>query len=364
MITDVTDPVGTLQSNQNRSMPVRGRPIDLRLNAVVPARNAGAHLELCLKALLRAGLESDQIIVVDDASDDETGLKARHLDVKVIELTTRLGPAGARNAGVKASHAEVILFVDADVVVYPDVWAKVRAALKEPGIAAVFGSYDRFPPAGGLVSRYRNLLHHFTHQAGRPEAQTFWTGCGAIRRRPLLEVGGFDESPCWEYVEDVELGARLRAAGWRIRLDPDMLCTHLKAWSLLSALRTDLLHRAIPWSRLILERGDHASDLSLGYRQRLAVGLTAAVAAALLLAPVWLEAGVVALLALAGVMLANASFLNFLRRTSGLWFALGALPLHLAHHFAAGLGLAYALLEAGARSVRRFLVAGWLPARP
>ena len=56
---------------------------------------------------------------------------------------------------------------------------------EEPGIAAVFGSYDDEPGAPNLVSQYRNLLHHFVHQTGRTEASTFWTGCGAVRRDAL-----------------------------------------------------------------------------------------------------------------------------------------------------------------------------------
>ena len=51
------------------------------------------------------------------------------------------------------------------------------------------------PTAPGLVSRFRNLLHHYTHQKGpfrdvaRP-AHTFWTGCGAIRRDLFLAIAG------------------------------------------------------------------------------------------------------------------------------------------------------------------------------
>jgi hypothetical protein len=68
----------------------------------------------------------------------------------------------------------------------------VKAFEDDPALAAVFGSYDRRPRAPGLVSQYRNLLHHYTHQIGNPEAGTFWSGCGAIRRSVFVGVGGFD----------------------------------------------------------------------------------------------------------------------------------------------------------------------------
>ncbi len=63
----------------------------------------------------------------------------------------------------------------------------------DPGLAALFGSYDDSPAAPGLVSQYRNLLHHFVHQQGaflddtRP-AHTFWTGCGTDPPRRLPRV--------------------------------------------------------------------------------------------------------------------------------------------------------------------------------
>ena len=78
---------------------------------------------------------------------------------------------------------EILLFVDADVEVPADLAARVAELFSGPRPpAALFGSYDDAPGDPGLLSQYRNLLHHFVHQTGREEASTFWAGCGAIRR--------------------------------------------------------------------------------------------------------------------------------------------------------------------------------------
>ena len=58
----------------------------------------------------------------------------------------------------------------------------MRIPLRGPALTAVMGSYDDTPSEPGLVSQYRNLLHHFVHQVGREKASTFWAGCGAVRR--------------------------------------------------------------------------------------------------------------------------------------------------------------------------------------
>ena len=112
----------------------------------------------------------------------------------------------------------------------------------DPGLSALFGSYDDTPAAPGIVSQYRNLLHHFVHQQGdfhqgiRP-VHTFWTGCGTIRRDVFLAFGGFDPRlyprPA---IEDIELGYRLTRAGHRIVLARDVLATHMKRWSLVEMI--------------------------------------------------------------------------------------------------------------------------------
>ena len=72
---------------------------------------------------------------------------------------------------------------------YTDALARVRAAFADdPGLTAVFGSYDDAPP-GGTVAAFRNLLHHHVHHRGAGPASTFWSGLGAIRRDAFLAAG-------------------------------------------------------------------------------------------------------------------------------------------------------------------------------
>src|SRR5262249_50067799 len=159
-----------------------------------------------------------EIVVVDDASTDDSSTVASRLGARVFRLPANAGPAAARNHGARHASGDILFFVDADVVVGPDAIARVGAALgRHPATAAVFGSYDATPVDSGIVSRYKNLLHHYVHQSGAAEASTFWAGCGAIRRAAFEEVGGFDEARYRRpSIEDIELGYRLRRAGHRI----------------------------------------------------------------------------------------------------------------------------------------------------
>lgn len=308
---------------------------------VVPAWEAAHHLQRSLPAMLRAA-DGATVLVVDAGSTDATGEVAREHGAQVLRLPERAGPGEARNVGAHALEAEVLLFLDADCMPHPDVVERVLGAFaREPDLVALCGSYDTDPPEPGFFSQYMNLRHHFVHQRAKREPATFWGGCGAVRRKPFLEIGGFDaEQFPRPSIEDIELGGRLRCRG-RTRLDPDLQVTHLKRWTLRSVVETDIVHRAIPWTRLILATGELPDDLNLRRSQRVASALAPLVLAALPLLPIalatrhWATAGLCAGLIGAALTL-NAAFLRAFAELRGARFALGAWLFHQLHLFYSG----------------------------
>jgi glycosyltransferase involved in cell wall biosynthesis len=314
----------------------------LSVSVIVPAFNSARELLTSLPALIRSMPQPLEIIVVDDGSTDDTAEVAAAHGVTVLRLSRNAGPAGARNAGSAIARGDVLFFVDADVVVAPDaIWRVLETLGADHHLAAVFGSYDRNPPAPGLVSQYRNLLHHYVHQTGNPEASTFWGGCGAIRRSVFLDIGGFDAEGFPRAIEDIELGYRLRAAGHRIRLDRDLQGTHLKQWSLLSVIRTDVICRAVPWARLIFRSRNLPDDLNLKLDQRVSSGLVGLGTILILLTPLRVELLGFAAAALAGVIVLNRRLFQFLRQERGLAFAAACIPLYLLYHLYSGLSYGY-----------------------
>ncbi len=265
-----------------QAMAIAERPA---ISVVIPVRNDPTNLELCLRALEASEQPAAEIIVVDDASTDETVDVARGFGVQLIRQEQQAGPAAARNRGAEAASYPYLYFLDADVCVHPKTLGRVMAKFEsDPSAEAFFGSYDTRPGAPNFLSQYRNLLHHYVHQVGKKQASTFWSGCGAIKRSVFLASGGFDTGFSNASIEDIELGSRLREAGHRIELVKSIQVQHLKRWDFWWMVRTDIRNRALPWTRLVLRQGKIPNDLNLKYSQRVAALLAACLAVILALA--------------------------------------------------------------------------------
>lgn len=242
------------------------------ISVVMPAFRAEHLLPQVLPpliGLLETG-EVAEVLVVDDRSPDNTAQLAGKMGATVLVTPVNGGPGAARNLAAEKAVGDILWFVDSDVIARPEGAARIRQAMADPEVGAVFGSYDDAPQSSYWFSQYKNLLHHFHHQRGRSDAQTFWAGCGAVRKDVFCEVGGFDtktyEVPS---IEDIELGYRITGAGYRIVLDPLFLCKHLKHWTIPNAIETDIFKRALPWSRLMISREGVTNDLNASTTERL-----------------------------------------------------------------------------------------------
>jgi glycosyltransferase involved in cell wall biosynthesis len=328
-----------------------GPSYPVRVSIIVPVYNNPKDLRECLSALITASYPGSEIIVVDDASTDETPSVAAQMGVRVLRLAQNSGHGVARNYGARHARGDILFFVDADVVVAPEAVRRVIQTFEDnPELAAVFGSYDTRPRAPGVVSQYRNLLHHFVHQHGNPEASTFWNGFGAIRRQVFNAMGGFN-ARFSRSIPDVELGYRLRQAGYRILLDKALQATHLKRWTLRSVIWTDITLRAVPWSHMIVETKNAPDDLNLKRGQRLSVALVMLACLLLPLSVFRVELLALPAAAFLGVVALNRRLFAFFFRQRGLRFAIACIPLHLLYFLYSGLTYLFVWIDFRLRGV-------------
>lgn len=333
----------------------------MKISVVVPVGGAAPAWPRSARSLERLEPPRDgahEIVVVFDGPVPHGVLSAVPEGAVVLRLERRGGPARARNHGARAARGDVLFFLDSDVEAHPGVLRRVEDLFRPADAHAVIGSYDDDPGHPAFVSQYRNLLHHYVHQTGHEAASTFWSGCGAVRRDAFFAVGGFDEGYAEPSIEDIELGARLRRAGYGIRLAKDFQVKHLKCWTFGGMVHTDLFRRAIPWTEQMLDAGGLVNDLNVKTKDRMGVALAFAALGALLAAPFafalfrlgrWTRgaAGALgrALLGVAaaagvGALASGAGFFRFLRRRRGPLFALAAAPLYGVYLLVCGTGFA------------------------
>jgi GT2 family glycosyltransferase len=200
---------------------------------VVPNFNGRRWLPGCLDSLAAQTLAPLEILVVDNGSTDGSdALAAQCPDVRVLALGDNRGFGAAANRGIEETDAEAVALVNPDVVLEPDWLERMVAALGvSPDTGAVackmvdLRAPDVLYDTGDLLRRdgVCEQRGRFQRDTGEFDAagEVFAACAGAAlyRRGAVLDVGGFDER-FFLYLEDVDLGLRLRLAGWRCRYEP------------------------------------------------------------------------------------------------------------------------------------------------
>lgn len=192
---------------------------------VIPARNEEKRISECLEAI-RGSLspaETAEVILVDDHSDDQTVAIARRLGAQVIETDGRLSIAGLRNAGAARARGEVLVFLDADVVVTRE-WLRLAKNHFDRGFVGALGFAYSVPADAGWVGTAwggRSL--------GVPDKVQPVNFLGSlnifVNRAVFQAVGGFSEQLMTG--EDKDLCLRLRKAGYDVRRSTETILTHL-----------------------------------------------------------------------------------------------------------------------------------------
>lgn len=224
--------------------PKETQPFPL-VSLVIPSHNRCASLQMVLENLERQTVPPEQfeVLVICDGCTDDTiatcHTRAVRYTLRIIEQTPNQGPAAARNRGVEAAQAPLILFIDDDVVPEPTLIAEHLRLHQTDEHAVVIGPLlappdFRLNPWTGwedamLGKQYRAM----SAQVWKPTPRQFYTGNASVRREYILKAGGFD--PGFRRAEDVELAFRFSELGLHFYFNPEAKGWHharrsLRAW--------------------------------------------------------------------------------------------------------------------------------------
>lgn len=312
----------------------------MKISVIIPAYNSAATLEKNLKAVFSSSLQPLEVIVVDDASIDKSAKIAKQFPVKLITLDKNYGSGYARNAAVKHSLGEILVFIDADVEIKKDTLATLTESFKNNNqLDAVIGLFSIEHPNQDFFSQYKNLYMHFSFSHMHDYVDFLFTSICAVRKDAYLNF-----SQTRLKADDTEAGQRYKIAERRILLDKRLEVIHLKSYNFISFIKNDFL---VPydWARIFLKyRGlGHLARYGCFAHARLnqILSIIICLSSLPLLATLALWPQKVTLIyILLGIFLAlNAPFFRFLLKEKGALFMLKSVILTYLDMLVMGIGI-------------------------
>lgn len=200
------------------------------VTAIVAVHNGSPTINACLDAILGQSYPVESVMVVDDASTDETVRLVRERQDRRIELTElkhNMGPAEARNLLLARVTTDYFWIVDSDCVPMPDCLAHLCAVLAPDQKIGIVGGPN---PQNPQTSTYAAAAFDFSNRylvdrAAPPTEVPYVVGANMLARRAVVEQVGYYD-PSLRIAEDFDLCVRARQAGWRVVFEPKAISEH------------------------------------------------------------------------------------------------------------------------------------------
>jgi glycosyltransferase involved in cell wall biosynthesis len=193
--------------------------VALRLSVIVCAHNEARYLAACLHSLLAQSRPPDEILVINNASTDETRAVAQEIPHVQVVDESRKGLVVARETGRRAASGDVLVYLDADCRA-PLTWLErvERRFDRDASLIALSGPYRFYDWdwwGRTLIRAYDYTLAPATQLLVKRILRlgtVFYGGNFAVRREALEQIGGFDTTIEF-HGEDTNVGRRLFAVG-------------------------------------------------------------------------------------------------------------------------------------------------------
>ncbi len=218
---------------------------------VIPTYNRRAVVARAVQSVLEQTRPPDEIVVVDDGSADDTAVALRRRFGSRIEIVRQpnRGVAAARNAGVRATTADLIAFLDSDDRWHPRKLERQLPLMADPAVRLSATNWRRSDAAADAFSELRlpvvnEVLELPMERLTRPGGHALWTSTWIVRPRAFWNAGGFNEK--LRVAEDTALLFQL-ALGGRFAVLPEVLAERsnvIDAWQLTNYRDSDYLREA------------------------------------------------------------------------------------------------------------------------
>ncbi len=236
------------------------------ISIIVPNYNGRSTIGKCLDAIFATEDASREVIVIDDLSEDGSSDIIRRYPCTLIQFDKHAGASAARNAGALKSRGDVLFFIDADCLLQRDTLSILRQRLSgQPKEVIIGGTYTPVPYDPGFFSRFQSAFINYFETKNSNKPDYLATHALAIRAETFKMIGGFNED-FLPILEDVEFCHRLRRAGCRLVIEPDLQVQHIFNHTFARSLQ-NAVRKTRYWVVYSLENRDLFSDSGTASRE-------------------------------------------------------------------------------------------------
>ncbi len=229
------------------------------ISIIVPNRNGAATIARCLEAVFASCYPNFEVIVVDDGSVDNSVAAIKSFPCRLFRLDRHSGASRARNFGAAQSNGSILFFTDADCVLKKDALSIAAQTISSAGPGVVVGgTYARTPYDNRYFSYFQSAFINYFETKRATSPDYIATHAMVIDARTFAESGGFAEH-FLPILEDVELSHRLRRAGCKLLINPDIQVQHIFDYSLGKSLRNAII-KSMYWTIYSIGNGDLLAD--------------------------------------------------------------------------------------------------------
>lgn len=231
-----------------------------RISIVTAAYNVEREARVFLESLCASEFKDFEVCLCDDASSDRTRETLEsfsgRLALRLVSNRENRGVTGSRNRAMELARAPLLLFMDADIRVYPDTITKLLERLDSERADVVVGIYSPTALDQNPFSNYYALFAHHSFLVGGMEPcpyNVFNGWCALARREVLFALQGHEEVAKGVEVENETLGRRIVAKGYSLVMDPRIAVDH--HWGGLRKLLFIFTIRVYWWVKIFFATG-------------------------------------------------------------------------------------------------------------
>lgn len=215
------------------------KPAHPKISIIIPAYNQPEKLDKIFSAVKNSDYENYEVIVVDDASEEDISTIVKKFDHRLVKLDHNQGPSAARNTGASFASGEIFLFIDSDILIRSNTLSYIAGIFSATDIDCLVGLYTRECPNNDLISKFKNLFIRYSFLKLSSEVSCLHSSISAIKKEVFEQSGGFDKNITKPRVEDIIFGKKLNKMGFKINFDLNLQVTHDKKYDLVKLIKND-----------------------------------------------------------------------------------------------------------------------------